>query len=89
MVVWIVELPEHHYPGWSIGLTVFACALCITAAILLIPDIREYDYKDLLKVKSIISLFFISSELHRHFSATAFWRLLRKISNVHIVLLVL
>lgn len=50
MVVWIIDLPEYHYPNWSMGLTVFAITLSITSAILLVPDIRQYDYKDNLKV---------------------------------------
>ena len=50
MTVWIINCPEFHYPSWSFGLTVFAVTLNITSAILLIPDVREYDYKDLLKV---------------------------------------
>ncbi|XP_060576916.1 uncharacterized protein LOC132734229 [Ruditapes philippinarum] len=50
MIVWLAYMPEFHYAGWSMGLTVFAITLCITAAIILIPDIREYDYKDMLKV---------------------------------------
>ena len=50
MTVWITDLPEYHYPNWSMGLTVFAITLTITSAILLIPDIRQYDYKDNLKV---------------------------------------
>ena len=50
MAVWILDLPEYHYPNWSMGLTVFAVILSLTSAILLIPDIRQYDYKDNLKV---------------------------------------
>ena len=50
MTVWILNLPEYHYPNWSLGLTVFAWTLSITSGILLIPDIRQYDYKDNLKV---------------------------------------
>lgn len=51
VVVWVINTPEYHYPSWSFGLTVFAVTLNITAAILLIPDVREYDYKDHLKVQ--------------------------------------
>lgn len=54
MAVWVVNCPEYHYPSWSFGLTVFAVTMNITAAILLIPDVREYDYKDLLKVIQIV-----------------------------------
>ncbi|WAR00330.1 hypothetical protein MAR_024702 [Mya arenaria] len=50
MAVWVTQVPQYHYPSWSFGLTVFAITVNITAAILLIPDVREYDYKDLLKV---------------------------------------
>lgn len=46
MAVWIMNLPEYHYANWSLGLTVFACTLSITSGILLIPDVRQYDYKD-------------------------------------------
>lgn len=52
MVVWLLNIGqfENHYANWSMGLTVFAITLSVTAAILLIPDIRQYDYKDDLKV---------------------------------------
>ena len=50
MAVWILDLPEYYYPNWSMGLTVFAVILSLTSATLLIPDIRQYDYKDNLKV---------------------------------------
>ena len=50
MVVWTMNLPEYHYPNWSMGLAVFASTLSTTSAILLIPDIRQYDYKDNLHV---------------------------------------
>ena len=46
MAVWIMNLPEYHYANWSLGLAVFACTLSITSGILLIPDVRQYDYKD-------------------------------------------
>ncbi|KAH3840093.1 hypothetical protein DPMN_113537 [Dreissena polymorpha] len=47
--VWVVQSPTHHYPGWSFGLTVFAITLNFTVAAILIPDVRQYDYKDLLE----------------------------------------
>ena len=50
MTVWTLNLPEYHYPNWSMGLAVFASTLSITSAILLISDIRQYDYKDNLQV---------------------------------------
>ena len=50
MTVWTLNLPEYHYPNWSMGLAVFASTLSTTSAILLIPDIRQYDYKDNLHV---------------------------------------
>ncbi|XP_045216209.2 uncharacterized protein LOC123566311 [Mercenaria mercenaria] len=64
MIVWISKVPDYHYPGWSMGLTVFACTLCITAAILLIPDIREYDYKDMLKVGGEFQNLSVTREEH-------------------------
>ena len=50
MAVWTSNLPEYHYPNWSMGLAVFASTLSITSAILLIQDIRQYDYEDSLQV---------------------------------------
>ena len=50
MITWIKNLPENHYPNWSMGLTVFAITMAITSTILLIPDICQYDYTNNPKV---------------------------------------
>ena len=45
MAVFILDLPEYHYPNWSLGLTVLAFILSLISTVLLIPDVRQYDYK--------------------------------------------
>ncbi|KAH3840091.1 hypothetical protein DPMN_113533 [Dreissena polymorpha] len=49
MAVWVNQIPELHYPGWSFGLTVVAITFNIAAGVLLIPDLAEYDYKTVLQ----------------------------------------
>ncbi|KAL4227762.1 hypothetical protein ACF0H5_013198 [Mactra antiquata] len=64
MIVWLACMPTNHYGGWSMGLTVFSSTLCITVAIMLIPDIRLYDYKDILKVGGEFKNLAVTSEDH-------------------------
>ena len=44
MVSWIVNLPENHFVYYSFGLTVMAAAICMVVAVLMIRDIRQFDY---------------------------------------------
>ncbi|KAL3867391.1 hypothetical protein ACJMK2_044597 [Sinanodonta woodiana] len=62
IVVWVTSLPAWHYPNWSMGLVVLALALVIISGVLLIPDIREYDYRDRLLVKPYVETQRITSK---------------------------
>lgn len=42
--VWTFNLPARHYVFWSMGLTVVAAAIFLLCGILMIPDIRKFDY---------------------------------------------
>lgn len=43
-IAWMFNIPDKHYPYWSMGLTVIAAAIAILCSVLMIPDIRRYDY---------------------------------------------
>ncbi|KAK3610169.1 hypothetical protein CHS0354_038807 [Potamilus streckersoni] len=62
IVAWIISLPAWHYPNWSMGLVVLALVLVIIAGVLLIPDVREYDYRDRLLVKPFVKTQRITSK---------------------------
>lgn len=53
MIVWLVQIPTDHYPGYSFGLAVVAYILFFLAGVLMIPDIRRYQgrHHDLKKVR--------------------------------------
>ncbi|XP_060587592.1 uncharacterized protein LOC132743098 [Ruditapes philippinarum] len=44
-VVWTLNLPSNHYVYWSFGLTLFAASLLVLVAVLMIQDIRMFDYE--------------------------------------------
>lgn len=53
MIVWLVQIPDNHYPGYSFGLAVVAYILFFLGGILMIPDIRRYQQRrgDVTKVR--------------------------------------
>lgn len=46
MIVWVADIPENHYVGYSFGLAVFAFLLLFLAGIIMIPDIRRYNNRN-------------------------------------------
>lgn len=44
-VLWMVNLPEKHYVFWSMGLTLVASSIFLLCGILMVPDIRKFDYE--------------------------------------------
>ena len=42
--IWLQNIPDKHFPYWSMGLTIIAAAIAILCSVLMIPDIRRYDY---------------------------------------------
>ncbi|XP_045194608.2 uncharacterized protein LOC123550243 [Mercenaria mercenaria] len=44
-VTWILNLPSSHYVYWSFGLTLFGGSLSMLVAVLMIQDIRMFDYE--------------------------------------------
>ncbi|KAL4234380.1 hypothetical protein ACF0H5_006027 [Mactra antiquata] len=59
IVVWILNLPDDHYMYWSAGMAAMAGAMCMVSGILIIQDIRMFDYNgirrkhDLKKAKKL------------------------------------
>ena len=53
MIIWLVQIPDNHYPGFSFGLAVVAFILFFLAGVLMIPDIRRYQQRrsDVTKVR--------------------------------------
>ena len=49
ILAWMFNIPEKHYPYWSMGLTAISATTCILCSVLMIPDIRRYDYDELQK----------------------------------------
>ena len=42
MIVWLAQIPQFYYVGYSFGLFVFGYILVLLAGLLLIPEIRTY-----------------------------------------------
>lgn len=43
MIVWLAQLPDTFYPGYSFGVAITATILMFFAGLLMIPDIRQYS----------------------------------------------
>lgn len=46
-IAWWVNMPSKHFVHWSFGLASIAAAVCMLSGVLMIPDIRMYDYEDI------------------------------------------
>jgi len=44
-ITWCLNLPEKHYVFWSMGVTLVAASIYMLCAVLMIPDIRAFDYQ--------------------------------------------
>lgn len=44
-ITWLQNIPNNHYVFWSMGLTVFAGSICMIVGVLMIPDVRKFDYE--------------------------------------------